>query len=258
MGREEQGLHRIDRVKLLLTGTAAGFLSAILGIGGGVILVTALVVFLRFDIKKAIGSSLATAIPVAFVGVLTHAILNISNIKIIPAVFVAIGSVVGARLGVNVMNKIKSDKLKKIFAILLFFVGLKLIGVVNLPTAAITQAGSYPLLVILGFAAGIASALFGIGGGIIMVPMFYLFFGLSMHEAVPTSLLVILPTTFVGAHFHKDFNNVNYGAVKLLVPVALAGAVVGALLCNILPQTALSVLFGIVMLLCSVRIFIEK
>lgn len=250
-------MQRIEKNKLLFLGLSAGFASASLGIGGGAVLVTSLVLALKYDIKKAIGSSLVTAVPITLVGLITHSILNISNIKFHIGFFVIIGSVVGARLGVRAAEKIDSAKLKKLFALLLFFIGLRLIGVVSFPTTAISHVAALPLLMILGLLAGAASALFGIGGGIMLVPCFYLFFGLSMHEAIATSLLVILPTTFVGAFFHKKIKKIDFEIVRFLVPIAPVGAVFGAVCAGILPADVLRVILGIFMIVSSARIFLK-
>ena len=110
----------------------------------------------------------------------------------------------------------------------------------------------------MGLIAGLASALFGIGGGIVMVPGLNLFFGLSIHEAIASSLTVIFPTAFAGAIFHKKFNNINTEAIKFLIPTSLIGAVLGAIVANSLPSTILKIIFGIFMILCSVKIFLQK
>lgn len=243
---------------LLLVGFIVGLLSASLGVGGGLIIVPALILIFRYDIKKAIGTSLATIVPAAFVGVITHYAINSSNIKFLIALFVIIGSIIGAKFGAKLANKLSSKILKKLFALLLLFVGLKLTGILNIPTEVVSNISIYPLLIILGLVAGLASALFGIGGGLIMVPVLNLFFGLSIHEAIATSLTVIVPTTFAGAMFHKKFNNLNLKAIKLLIPASLIGAVLGAVVANNIPSSILKIIFGIFMILISTKIFLQK
>lgn len=243
---------------LSILGFVAGFASASLGIGGGVVLVSSLVLFFGYEIKKAIGTSLATTVPTAFVGITTHYIVESSNIKVLIALLIVAGSIVGAKIGVKLANALSSIKLKKIFALLLLLVGLKLAGIINISTGSVLKNAAYPLLIMLGLVAGSLSALFGIGGGIIMVPMLFLFFGLSIHEAIPTSLLVIFPTTLAGAVFHKKFDNINTEALRFLAPLALIGAVIGAIVTNSLPSAVLGMVFGCIMILCSVQIFLEK
>jgi len=243
---------------LLLLGLVAGFCSASLGIGGGIIIVPALILLVDYDIKKAVGTSLATIVPAALVGIATHSMIRHENIILLVALFVLIGSVIGVYFGAKLANRISSKILTKLFAVLLLFVGLKVTGIINIPVDPVTSNATYPLLIILGLIAGSASALFGIGGGIIMVPVFCLFFGLSIHEAIATSLTVIFPTTLAGAIFHKKYDNISTGAIKYLIPTSLAGAVFGAIFANNMPSATLKLIFGIFMILASVRLIIQK
>lgn len=248
----------MKKFNFLALGFTAGFCSAVLGIGGGIILVPGLILLFGYEIKKAIGTSLAIIVPIVFVGVMTHYIIESGNIKFLVALIVIIGSIIGAKFGAKLANKINSKLLTKLFALLLLFVGLKLIGIINIPTEAVSNITLCPLLIILGLTAGSLSALFGIGGGIIIVPMLNLFFGLSVHESIATSLTVIFPTTFAGAIFHKKFNNVDIRAMKFLVPAALIGAVFGAIVANSLPSITLKIIFGIFMILYSIKIFLQR
>ena len=243
---------------LLLLGLVAGFCSAALGIGGGAIMVSALILFFNYKIKRAIGASLATIVPTAFVGIIAHYVIESSNIKFLIVLFIVAGSIIGAKFGAELANKMSVKLLTKLFTLLLFFMGLKLTGIINFPAETVSNTSAYTLLVVLGLIAGSASALFGIGGGVIMVPMLNLFFGLSIHEAVATSLTVILPTTLAGAISHKKFNNIDTDAIKFLIPTSMIGAIFGAIVANILPAITLKIVFGIFMILCSINIFIHK
>ena len=243
---------------MLVLGFIAGFCSSSLGIGGGIVIVPALVLLFDNEIKKVIGVSLATIVPTALVGIATHYIIKSSNIRLLVALFVIIGSIVGAKFGARVANKISSKILKGLFALLLLFVGLKLMGIITIPTKPISSTTTYFLLIVLGLLAGSASALFGIGGGAVIVPGLNLFFGLPMHEAIATSLTVVLPTAFAGVIFHKEFDNVDTETVKFLIPTALIGAVFGAIVTNSLPSVSLKIIFGVLMIFCSIKIFLQK
>ncbi len=243
----------MKRIKSLLLGSIAGLASSALGIGGGTILVPGLTLLVGYQIKKAVGTSLVTIVPAAFVGIIAHYIIQPGNVKPVIALFVIIGSITGARFGAALVNKISSKKLSRLFALLLLLVGLKLTGIIRMPVEPVSTGAIYPWLVVLGLASGLVSALFGIGGGIITVPVLYLFFGLTMHQTINTSLVVVLFTTFAGAAFHRKFNNLDIGLMKFLVPAALVGAVIGAIVANILPGYILKIILGIIMILCSVR-----
>jgi uncharacterized membrane protein YfcA len=242
------------KLSLLVLGLVTGFFSGTLGSGGGVLVVPVLILLFGYEIKKAVGTSLATMIPTVFVGIIAHYLINSGNIKLLIALFVITGSVIGARFGAKLVKKINSKTLTKMFAVVLLFIGLKFTGIINIPTGTVSDLASYPLLMVLGLITGLASALFGIGGGVILVPILNLFFGLSVHEAIATSLTIILPTTIAGSAFHRKFNNMDYNAIKFLVPTSLIGAVFGAITSNILPSDALKIIFGIFMILFSINL----
>jgi len=242
--------------KSLILGLVAGLVSASLGIGAGTVIVPALVILMHYDIKKAIGTSLATIAPTALAGALAHYFINHVNIDLIMVVFMAAGSIIGAKVGAFIASRIHGKALKILFAALLLFVGLKMAGVLNIPTEPVANISAYPVLTVLGFVAGLASALFGIGGGVVIVPVLNLFFGMPIHAAIPASLAVIFPTALAGTLFHKRFNNIDLSAIKFMVPASLAGAVTGAVIAYALPSAALKLMFGILMILSAVRLFL--
>lgn len=243
---------------LLFLGLIAGFLSAALGIGGGAIMVPALVLFFCYDMKKAVGTSLATIVPTALVGVIAHYLIESANIKWLLVLFIVLGSLVGAKFGATLAKKMHSKILKRIFAVLIVFTGLKMTNIIKIPTQAITTITAYPLLIVLGLIAGSASALLGIGGGVIMVPVLNLFFGLNIHQAVATSLTVILPTTFAGAMFHNKFDHINKKALKFLVPTSLIGGVLGAIFTNSMPSETIKIIFGVYLFIAAIMMFLKK
>ena len=212
-----------------------------------------LMFLIGYQIKKAVGTSLITIVPAAFVGIIAHYIIQPGNVKPVVALFIIIGSIIGARFGAALVNKISSKKLSRLFALLLLFVGLRLTGIIRMPIEPVSAGAIYPWLVVLGLASGLVSALFGIGGGIITVPVLYLFFGLTMLQTINTSLVVVLFTTFAGAMFHRKFNNIDIGLIKFLIPAALIGAVIGAIIANLLPVHILKIILGIIVILCSIR-----
>jgi len=109
----------------LIAGFAAGWLSALLGIGGGVILVPMMNYFFKVPIQQAIGTSLAVIIPTALIGAWQHYNLNHLNFKL--AVVLAIGAVVGSYLGAHSVALISPDMLRKIFAFLLIVTAVRML-----------------------------------------------------------------------------------------------------------------------------------
>ncbi|MBO8167923.1 MAG: sulfite exporter TauE/SafE family protein [Thermoanaerobacteraceae bacterium] len=109
---------------VIVLGLIAGTLSSLLGIGGGIILVPGMIFLLDLPVHKAIGTSLAIIIPTAIMGVYQHSIYGNVNWKWV--LFITVGSVTGAYIGAYLSRIIPADILKKLFAVLLVLVAVKL------------------------------------------------------------------------------------------------------------------------------------
>ena len=111
---------------LLIVGLAAGFLSGLIGIGGGIIIVPALVLFLGFSQKMAQGTSLGILLlPVGILAVLQYyeqGYLNVNYVLIVAAAFV-LGGFLGSKLALSVSD----EKMKKVFALILLLISLKML-----------------------------------------------------------------------------------------------------------------------------------
>ncbi|MBS4025092.1 MAG: sulfite exporter TauE/SafE family protein [Clostridia bacterium] len=105
---------------IILIGLGMGILSG-LAIGGGTLLVPALVILANTEQHIAQGVSLAAFIPTAVVAVYTHYRQN--NVKIKLALFLAVGSMLGAIVGANLAAEISPDMLRKIFGGFLIAMG---------------------------------------------------------------------------------------------------------------------------------------
>ena len=104
------------------------------------------------------------------------------------------------------------------------------------------------LVVLLGVGTGVLAGLFGVGGGILFVPILVLFFELGQVEAEATSLLAILPTVVAGTWRQHRYGNVHWRAALLIGAAAVIGVQAGALVALSLPEDVLRRLFGLLML----------
>jgi len=111
---------------LLLIGLAAGFLSGLVGIGGGVIIVPALVILAGFSQKLAQGTSLGILLlPVGILGVIQYykqGYLDLKYVGIISLAFV-LGSLMGSKLALS----LSEEKMKKIFAVVMMVIAVKML-----------------------------------------------------------------------------------------------------------------------------------
>lgn len=99
-------------------------------------------------------------------------------------------------------------------------------------------------LLALGFAAGMAGGLLGVGGGVLFVPALVVFADLSQLEAIATSLVAIVLVALVGTARQREYGNVRLRdgiAIGLLAPV---GVLAGAVIANAVPERALELSFA--------------
>jgi uncharacterized membrane protein YfcA len=110
---------------LLLVGVAAGFLAGLLGVGGGILLVPAMVLLLEFDQHVAQGTSLAVIVPAALIGSWTH--YRRGTIRPRDAVLVAVGGVIGAAIGSLSALSLDDELLQRLFALVLLAVAIRML-----------------------------------------------------------------------------------------------------------------------------------
>src|ERR687895_636480 len=104
------------------------------------------------------------------------------------------------------------------------------------------------LAALLGAGAGVLAGLFGVGGGILFVPILVLFFDFGQVEAEATSLLAILPTVVAGIWRQHRYGNVRWRMALVMGLVAVVGVQLGVVVATSLPQDVLRRLFGVLML----------
>ncbi len=108
----------------------------------------------------------------------------------------------------------------------------------------------------VGIVAGILSGLFGIGGGLIIIPALILFFGMEQHLAQGTSLgALLLPVGLLGFLEYYRHGNVNLPAAFLIAIGLFIGAYFGAYVANILPTRILARIFAVLLFAVAVRLF---
>ncbi|HCL07089.1 MAG TPA: permease [Chitinophagaceae bacterium] len=113
-------------ILLILIGLAAGFLSGLVGIGGGIIIVPALVLLLGFTQKQAQGTSLGIMLlPIGILAVIQYykqGYINVNYVLIVALAFVA-GGFLGSKLSLSLSD----ERMKKVFAVVLFIISVKML-----------------------------------------------------------------------------------------------------------------------------------
>jgi len=195
--------------------------------------------------REASGNSLAAILPIAVVGTVTYSVSR--SVDAVAALSVIPGSIAGAIAGARLTPHVPERVLALLFAGLSLAVAVRLAIPFGLPTtghAATASAVEVVALVALGLVAGLASGLLGIGGGVIIIPVLVIGFGLSQHLAQGTSLAAIVPTGLSGAVTHHRLGHLHRRIVVALTAGGVAGAVGGSLVANHIPTVPLRSLFA--------------
>lgn len=117
----------IQTVVIIITiGIAAGILSGLVGVGGGIIIVPALVYLIGFSQKTAQGTSLAMImLPVGILGVLQYYKQGHVDVKVVG--LLAVGFILGSLFGSKIALSISQESLKKAFAVLMILIAVKML-----------------------------------------------------------------------------------------------------------------------------------
>jgi uncharacterized membrane protein YfcA len=253
-------------------GVFGGILAGLLGVGGGIVIVPALYLALStagmdpaITMQVAVGTSLATIVFTSLssgYGHFKRGAIDMDLLKLwAPSLLV--GVVIGALLGGYVSGLI----LVGVFATVAALVALDMIfrKTKDDPTP---RGFAKPIWAVLGVVTGGLSAMMGIGGGTIGVPLLN-FLGYDIRRAVGTSAAigfiiglpgaVVYALTGLGAEGLPPFSlgYVNLAAAAIIIPLTSSFAHVGVKLAHSIPRRALRFAFGIFLMVTSLRMFID-
>ncbi len=223
---------------VICMGLAAGVLVGLLGIGGGVVLVPAMVYFLHYDQHLAQGTSLFILLPPIGLGALRQ-YWQTGNVDLRAGLYCVIGFVFGGWIGGRLAVPMPSWELKAIFGVFMMlsaFLLWRKKSSSSSQSAVTDETPANPLLRALGIVfiagiAGFASGMVGIGGGTVLVPLLALFFGFSQHRAQGTSLVALLPPTGILAFLaYAKAGYVNWQTGFLLIPGVFLGGILGGII----------------------------
>jgi len=232
---------------LLLVGVLGGLLSGAFGVGGGIIMVPLLIWFLAMDQRRAAATSLVAIVPGAIAGTIQY--LALGEVDVAAALLVAIGGVGGSLVGSRLLRSLPLRWLRWLFIALLVVVAVRLFfEIPSRGAELVITPGSAVALILIGVFMGIASGLFGIGGGIILVPILIAFFGVGDLLAKGTSLLAMIPTAAAGSAANVRAGLVRIGDGLIAGAAATAASFGGVAIAVLLPARFASVLFAILIL----------
>lgn len=117
----------------------------------------------------------------------------------------------------------------------------------------------YIVYIILGVSAGVLSGMIGVGGGILLVPAFVYFLGMTQHQAQGTTLaLFIPPIGILGVYVYYREGNVDLTVAAFVCLGFVFGSLFGAQIANAIDKDLLRRIFGAILLLVSLKMLFQK
>lgn len=234
-----------------------GAFAGLLGVGGGILLVPYLVLVRGVGQKAAQATSLVMLAMAATTGSITYAVGG--SVAWIPGAIIAVGGLVGALLGAYVVQKSPDHRIQALFGVFLVLAAVRMLW----PQAdgGYAQEADLPALtaalvlgyLVAGLGMGLLSALFGVGGGVLLIPILVAFFGYGQQLAAGTSLAVMVPIGLMGAIRLTRPGYTNWPQGVRFGLGSMVGAVLGAALALALSGSVLRVLFAAVLVAVGVQ-----
>lgn len=266
---------------LCIMAFAAGVVGSLVGLGGGVILVPAIIFYgitlgymPEMTPQKVVGLSVVMMVFTGLSSTISYMKSKLVDFKAGWIFF--IGSIPGAIIGANMNQLFDLASFHLYFGILLIFLGTLLLVrdklkpvswfvVHGQKTMYVDTLGNkmeygYPIwfAVVFSFVVGMISGMFGIGGGSMIVPAMVILFLFPPHVAVATSMFLVFLTSLVNSASHIYLGNVEWQYVLPIVVGAYIGAKIGAAINKKIQSDKVVLALRIVLLLMGIRSVIES
>ena len=245
-----------DDLWLLPLGFAAGVLGSIIGLGGGLVVVPVLT-FFGFSPALAASNSLFAAFSNAVASTISYA--KQKRIEYSLGLKLGLLSIPGTILGALISDQITPSLFKILFGILLVASSVYIYSKRKIESKVYNTSKQVMVLAVAAsFFAGIISSLFGIGGGIVFVPLMVIAIGLSMRLAAPTSQLILLFASASGMIVHSLLGHPDFYQALLLAVGAFGGGLVGSRLSVEIEEKKLKILVSAVMVVAAIKLIIDS
>jgi len=253
----------------LVVGFVAGTGSGLIGIGGGIIYIPALLFLLPLIgiadknlVLTAITTSLFTALFSSGTAFYNH--LKLKNVRIKKAALFVLGSIVMSTIVPYFVVKMNPVIPKIVLLIVLILAFLKVAFSNNENIEAKYLLKEY-YLILFGLFVGALSALSGIGGGLVVIPILITFFGVEIKYAVGTSTMVVFITILSSSFSYWLISRSEsglFGYINLLAAVpmiigAIIGAIYGTKIGQKFSSSTIKVIFSVILMFVIVKLFFE-
>ncbi len=236
--------HAVLILLLITVSIIAGILGSMLGLGGGFIIAPTLIM-INIEPYKVSGTSLFTVFSTALSSTISYSKQGKIDYRL--AYRLALFALPGSVIGAYISSIINIQEFKLYFAIILAGVSIHMltrpyyrkdIRTVEAVDDKVIKHIDYHsryhnyYYFIIVFFSGLIASLFGIGGGVLLIPMMLLLMHVDMHKAVPNVQFVILTSSIIGLITHAILGHPDYLIASILVIGTFVGAQIGSRLIN--------------------------
>jgi uncharacterized protein len=240
---------------LLPLGFAAGVIGSMIGLGGGFLIVPVLT-FFGFSPTLAASDSLFAAFSNSVASTISYA--KQKRIVYSLGVKLALLSIPGTILGAYISEAVSPPLFKILFAGVLVGSGIYIYMRRKMESKEYNLSKQIIIFVIgASFFAGIISSLFGIGGGVVFVPLMIIIMGLSMKLAAPTSQFILMFASASGMIIHSLLGHPNYYEAAFLSTGSFIGGMTGSRLSKHITERNLRIFVIIILALTAVKLTID-
>lgn len=246
----------IDQLWLIPLGFAAGLLGSMIGLGGGIIVVPILT-FLGFPPTAAASNSLFAALSNAAASTISYS--KQKRIEYSLGLKLGLLSIPGTVLGAVISTDVAPDIFKILFGFVLIASAAYIFLRKKIETKEKTLSKQMIVFAVgASFFAGIISSFFGIGGGIVFVPLMVVGMGMAMKKAAPTSQLILLFASLSGVIVHSLLGHPDFLQAGFLAIGSFIGGLVGARLSIDVKERYLQILVSVVILIAAGKLFFDS
>ena len=246
----------IDQLWLVPLGFAAGVLGSMIGLGGGIIVVPILT-FFGFSPTLAASNSLFAAFTNSVASTISYS--RQKRIEYGLGIKLGLLSIPGTVLGAYISSDVTPEIFKILFGFVLIASAVYIFSRKKIESSEKNFSKQMMVFAIgASFFAGIISAFFGIGGGIIFVPLMVVGMGMAMKKAAPTSQLILLFVSLSGVIVHTILGHSDFLQAGLLGAGSFAGGLVGARLSIDINERFLQILVSVVIIAVAIKMFFDS
>jgi uncharacterized protein len=239
----------------LALGFGIGISLGLLGGGGSILTVPALVYLIGQTPQAAVTTSLAIVGANSVVGAYFHSANGSLNWRV-ALMFGGAGMGV-AYLAAGLSHMFTPAALLVLFALLMIAISVIML-LQNKKVERVANQASWPVIVAAGASVGLLTGILGVGGGFLIVPVLVMLVGLPMYQAIGTSLVIIAANSLAGFIGHLEMSLFDMTLTGIFVATGLAGTYAGSRLGQRLPAQRLKQVFAIFVLFLALYLLVDN